>query len=69
VGDDPYLGNKQGDEWRRYSFKETDRLSSAFGLSLIALIEKFFTKSLLNKAQWALDCEKDFYKNYPKIEG
>jgi long-chain acyl-CoA synthetase len=36
-GDRSYLGNKQGDEWRRYSFKETDRLSSAFALSLLEL--------------------------------
>jgi long-chain acyl-CoA synthetase len=36
-GDNSYLGNKQGDVWRRYSFKEADRLSSAFALSLIAL--------------------------------
>jgi long-chain acyl-CoA synthetase len=36
-GDKPYLGNKQGEQWRRYSFKEADRLSSAFALSLIGL--------------------------------
>jgi long-chain acyl-CoA synthetase len=36
-GDEPYLGNKQGAEWRRYSFKEADRLSSAFALSLLKL--------------------------------
>jgi long-chain acyl-CoA synthetase len=36
-GDKSYLGNKQGAEWRRYSFKESDRLSSALALSLIKL--------------------------------
>ncbi|GHV86780.1 AMP-dependent synthetase [Spirochaetia bacterium] len=36
-GDDPYLGGKLGDAWQRFSFKETDRLSSAFALSLIKL--------------------------------
>jgi long-chain acyl-CoA synthetase len=36
-GDKPYLGNKQGSQWRRYSFREADRLSSAFALSLIRL--------------------------------
>ncbi|MDR2136325.1 MAG: AMP-binding protein [Treponema sp.] len=36
-GDKPYLGNKQGAEWRRYSYKEADRLSSALALSLIGL--------------------------------
>ncbi|MDR1025260.1 MAG: AMP-binding protein [Treponema sp.] len=36
-GDAPYLGNKQGAEWRRYGFKEADHLSSAFALSLIKL--------------------------------
>ncbi|MDR2748270.1 MAG: AMP-binding protein, partial [Treponema sp.] len=36
-GDKPYLGSKQGAEWRRYSFKEADRLSSALALSLIKL--------------------------------
>jgi long-chain acyl-CoA synthetase len=36
-GEDSYLGTKQGDEWRRYSFKETDRISSAFALSLLGL--------------------------------
>jgi long-chain acyl-CoA synthetase len=36
-GDAFYLGGKQDGQWRRYSFKEADRLSLAFALSLIKL--------------------------------
>jgi len=33
--DMPYLGGKVGEEWKLFSFKETDRLSSAFAASLV----------------------------------
>ncbi|MDR1420661.1 MAG: AMP-binding protein [Treponema sp.] len=36
-GQRPYLGGKTGDEWIRYSYRDTDRLSDAFALSLISL--------------------------------
>ncbi|MDR1970976.1 MAG: AMP-binding protein [Treponema sp.] len=56
-GDDPYLGNKQGDRWRRYSFKETDRLSSALALSLIKLgFKRYENISILaeGRASWVI---------------
>ena len=34
-GDMPYLGGKNGDQWKTYSFVETDDLSSAFAAALI----------------------------------
>ncbi|MDR1430033.1 MAG: AMP-binding protein [Spirochaetaceae bacterium] len=34
-GDKPYLGNKRGDAWVTYSYRETDHLSSAFAASLL----------------------------------
>ena len=34
-GDMPYLGGKAGNDWKTYSFKETDQVSSAFGAALI----------------------------------
>ena len=34
-GDMPYLGGKAGNEWKTFSFKESDRLSSAFGAALV----------------------------------
>ncbi|MCL2834419.1 MAG: AMP-binding protein [Treponema sp.] len=36
-GDMAYLGGKSGDQWKTFSFKESDRLSSAFAASLINL--------------------------------
>jgi long-chain acyl-CoA synthetase len=36
-GDKPYLGNKEGAGWRCYSFREADRLSSAFALAFMEL--------------------------------
>jgi long-chain acyl-CoA synthetase len=33
--DKPYLGGKVGDQWKTFSFSETDRLSSAFAAALI----------------------------------
>ena len=34
-GDMPYLGGKVGDQWKTFSFIESDRLSSAFAAALI----------------------------------
>jgi len=34
-GDMPYLGGKADGQWKTYSFKETDRLSSAFAAALV----------------------------------
>jgi long-chain acyl-CoA synthetase len=34
-GDRPYLGNKLGEQWLSYSYRDTDRLSSAFAASLL----------------------------------
>ena len=34
-GDMPYLGHKKGTQWKTYSFRESDRLSSAFAASLV----------------------------------
>ncbi|MDR0448403.1 MAG: AMP-binding protein [Treponema sp.] len=34
-GDMPYLGGKTGDQWRIYSFIESDRISSAFAAALV----------------------------------
>ena len=31
----PYLGGKTGDQWKTYSFRETDRLSTAFAAALV----------------------------------
>ncbi|MDR1047675.1 MAG: AMP-binding protein, partial [Treponema sp.] len=36
-GNVPYLGGKTGDMWQTISFKEADRLSSAFALSLLRM--------------------------------
>jgi long-chain acyl-CoA synthetase len=36
-GDLPYLGGKVGDTWVRTGFREVDRLSGAFALSLLEL--------------------------------
>ncbi|MDR2304367.1 MAG: AMP-binding protein [Treponema sp.] len=36
-GNAPYLGGKTGDIWQTISFKEADRLSSAFALSLLRM--------------------------------
>ncbi|MCL2042622.1 MAG: AMP-binding protein [Treponema sp.] len=34
-GDMTYLGSKVGDQWKTYSFRESDRLSSAFAAALV----------------------------------
>ncbi|MDR0388578.1 MAG: AMP-binding protein [Spirochaetaceae bacterium] len=56
-GTKPYLGNKLGDDWVTYSYRDTDRLSSAFAASLLEQgFKKNDTISILSegRSSWVI---------------